>query len=737
MTVKKIITFLLISAIVLSLAYLPVLSEEVPEGFASLEDYYNYLVFGETTTQEEPELHDMKLVAENSKFSMYYYANGADIYLEDKATGKVWGSAVRKEYADIANMSANAVSNLMTVCYTDKSNSLLEVDLTAASTNDFSVTESYGANSVTIDIKMKNTGISFKTVFSLEEDGMKVNIPYDSISENDEFKLVSIKLLPLFGAAKPGEDGYIFYPDGSGAIMNIGNYKKDEPEFYNYSIYCSDKADFDVFDSNTAQDIKSLMLPVFGIKHTSGAVFAEIDSGDTNASLHIGVDNFYQSYFELSYRTYNTVLYEFASKASGEINVVGTKTAKGDRTVYYHIFSGEKNTYSDMAVCYRQKLIDSGVLKDKLDLKTVPLSVELFMGISKSGLIGNSIQKLTTYNGAKDIVNSLYENGVENLDVLLKGWCDGGYDTLPTNPNVSKKLGSRAEFNSLIETVKNKNGNVFLLADLINGNSETGKFNAEKVALRNGLDTVITDSDTNARYWLNPLRYMKSAIANFESLQKDGVAICFDSVGNWLLSDVGETGESSRGEIADAISKSISDADKISGSVAVVGGNFYTLKNADRMFDLTDTDSQYYQTDFSVPFYQMVVHGYKTYSSLAANLSFDYNYQRLKFVETGSVPHFILTENSPNLLQGTSYDDIFSSEYSLWKDTVTNIWKEMNERLGGVWNLTMDSHEYINSTLVKVGYSDGSAVYINYADHSQTVSNIEIKPLDYVLVKGE
>ena len=737
MIVKKIIKLFVISAIVLCVAFLPVFGAEIPEGFDSLEDYYNFLIFGETVTEEEPELHDMKLVAENDKFSMYYYANGADIYLEDKATGKVWGSAVRKEYADVTNMSTNTVSNLMTVCYADNNSSLLEADLTAASTNDFSVTDAYDTNSVTLNISMANTGISFKTVFLLEEDGLKVTIPYDSIVDDGDYKLVSIKLLPLFGAAIPGEDGYIFYPDGSGAIMNMADYKKSEPEFYNYSIYCEDKADFDVFDSNAAQDIKSLMLPVFGIKHTSGAVFAEIESGDTNASLHIAVDNFYQSYFELTYRTYNTVIYEFASKASGELNVVGGRKSEGDRTIYYHLFSGEENTYSDMAVCYRNKLIGTGVLNNKIDLKSVPLSVELFMGISKSGLIGDSLQKLTTYEGAKTIIDSLYESGVQNLDVLLKGWCDGGYDTLPTKPNISNKLGSRSEFNSLIKSVKNKNGNIYLLTDLINANSETGKFNAEKTAFRNGLDTVITDYDTNTRYWLNPLKYMKSSVAEFEALQKDGVALCFDSVGNWLLSDVGETGESNRDEIADVISGSISQAAKSSSGVAVIGGNLYAINVADRVFDLTDTDSQYYQTDFSVPFYQMVVHGYKNYSSLAANLSFDYNYQRLRFVETGSIPHFILTENSPNLLQGTSYDSIFSSEYSSWKDTVIEIWSEMNERLGDIWNLTIDTHEYINNTLVKVGYSDGSLVYINYADYAQTVSDVEVKPLDYVLVKGE
>lgn len=733
MKLRKIIAVAVGMCMLLSAAAFPAFGDEIPEGFSSWEEYYEYLVFGEAVTEETPELKNMQLVGSNDRLNMYYHENGADVYLEDKATGKVWGSAIYKDYIDTNGMSPNAASNLLTVSYSDENDSLLEADVTAASTDDFSVSAEYGDKAVTLAIAMPNTGISFNAVLSLADDGLQVNIPYDSVKDGEKHKLVSIRLLPLLGAAAPGEEGYIFYPDGSGALMNIADYRKSQSAFYNYPIYCTDDADFDVFDSNAAQDIKPMMLPVFGIKHTSGGILAEISSGAENAGLHISSDALYQTYFELFYRTNNTVLYEFASKASGEVNKIGLKRMEGDRTVAYHILEDKKNTYSDMAVLYRNLLTGRGELAKQEETDGVPLSVELFMGIAKSGIVGDTIQALTTYDDATKIVSDLYKKGVKDLDVLLKGWCEGGYDTLPTAAAAESKLGGQSELKKLIEMVERGNGDIYLLADLINADSDTGTFNAEKNALRNGLDSVITD-DESVRYWLNPDIFMDSALDKLLKKQKSG-SVCIAGAGSWLLSDVGTSNETTRAEMVTAIQNGLKKASK-TGSVAVTGGNSYVWRYADRMFELPDNDSQYYQTDRTVPFYQMVVHGYKSYSSLAANLSYDYNYQKLRFVETGSIPHFVITENSPNLLQGTSFDDIFSSEYSDWQETVIDMWSEMNERLSDVWNLTIDSHEYLSDELVRIVYSDSSAVYINYSDSQVETNGVTVPAMDYVLVKG-
>ena len=426
--------------------------------------------------------------------------------------------------------------------------------------------------------------------------------------------------------------------------------------------------------------------------------------------------------------------YSFSSKAKGELNKVSEKLNAGDRTVRYHILSADKNTYSDMALLYRDGLLSRNELNRPEEKGGVPLSVEFFMGISKSGIVGNSIQSLTSYSDAEKIINDLKKNGVEKADFLLKGWCDGGYGTLPTASDAEKKLGGSSALNSLCKSAEGSGYKVYLLADFINADSDTGSFNAQKTALRSALNTTLTD-ETDKKYWLNPSLYLKGAAKKLAESRKSG-AVCLENAGKWLVADVGKAHPSSRQQIADSISSALSAAAKQNGSSAATGGNKFVCSAANRLYDIPDCDSQYYQTTLSVPFWQLVMHSFVDYSSLAVNLSYDFTYQKLRFVETGSIPHFIITENSPNLLQGTDYDGIFTSEYSSLKDTVLSVYKEMNERLGGVWGLTMDRHEYLSKTLVRVSYSNGSAVYINYGSEPVQANGVNVPAMDYCLVKG-
>ena len=733
MKIKRLFAILLCIALVCVTAVVA-FGEDPPEGFSSWEEYYDFLIYGETGSTEVPELHDMNKVAENDRFTMYYYENGADVFLEEKATGKVWGSAVDSEYLDTSSMAAEHSSNLLTVTYADKDSNLSELHFTDANNDDFSSSVSFESDSVILEVSVTEAEIDFTVELSLTEKGLKLNIPFDSVKENGDHTLVSVKVLPTFGAAKPGEKGYIFYPDGSGALINIADYEMSEPAFYQYTYYCEDEKKFSDFDDRESQDIKNLMLPVFGIKHTKGGVFADIVSGDANAKLHISIDKLYKSYFEFVYRTYETVVYAYSKDTQG-VNKVGSAIMKGDRTAEYSILTEKENTYSDMAVMYREDLLSRGELTEKTPSKEIPLSVELFMGISKSGIFGDSVQTLTSFSDAEKITADLYKNGIKNLDIRLLGWSKGGYTTLPTASRAEGKLGGQSALNSLAKFVKNKGGNTYLHTDLINANIKKGEFNTQKHTLRDGLDSPVTDKG-EIRYWLNPAIYMNSALAKLQKAQKSNSAISFAAVGSWLLSDSGESRPVSRAEIIAAEIKALKNAAKAAGTVAVSGGNGYVLSSADRLYDIPDNDSGYFQNDVTVPFYQMVVHSFVDYTSLAANMSYDYNYQKLRFVETGSIPHFIITENSPNLLQGTGYSGIFSSEYSMWKDIITEMYNEMNQRLGSVWGLTMDSHTYLTEDVVKVTYSDGSSVYINYGNAETTAEGVTIPAEDYTLKKG-
>ena len=69
--------------------------------------------------------------------------------------------------------------------------------------------------------------------YRLEEDSLVVTVPTEDVvyplevespdGELVTMPLAAITVLPYFGAAGENEEGYIFVPDGSGAIMMLNN----------------------------------------------------------------------------------------------------------------------------------------------------------------------------------------------------------------------------------------------------------------------------------------------------------------------------------------------------------------------------------------------------------------------------------------------------------------------------------------------------------------------------------
>ena len=70
---------------------------------------------------------------------------------------------------------------------------------------------------------------------------MQVRILYDDIREYGKSKITRIDLLPWFGAGAADEEGYLFIPDGSGALVDFADNTHDAPT-YRMPVYGSDPA---------------------------------------------------------------------------------------------------------------------------------------------------------------------------------------------------------------------------------------------------------------------------------------------------------------------------------------------------------------------------------------------------------------------------------------------------------------------------------------------------------------
>lgn len=140
-----------------------------------------------------------------------------------------------------------------------------------------------------------------------------------------------------------------------------------------------------------------------------------------------------------------------------------------------------------MAAAYRGYLMETGVLKKRAAGDGVPLSVEFFMGIPSNGFFTKKMETLTSFSQAESILGDLRQAGVNRLEVSLSGWCQGGYDMLPTRPKAEGKLGGSSGLSSLAVACAEGGVNLFANMDFLYARDGVGKFNAKKDTIRDRL----------------------------------------------------------------------------------------------------------------------------------------------------------------------------------------------------------------------------------------------------------
>ena len=135
-----------------------------------------------------------------------------------------------------------------------------------------------------------------------------------------------------------------------------------------------------------------------------------------------------------------------------------------------------------------------------------------------------------------------------------------------------------------------------------------------------------------------------------------------------------------------------------------------------------------------VPFLQMVLHGYYPYSDVVpGNLSNDLTETKLRWIEYGYTPTFLLTYKNGDKLKDTDFNLLFSSEYTLWGDDIVEIGREFSEKLASVYYSPMVYHT-VENNVATVKYENGKTVMINYNNTDVTVDGVVIKARDYIII---
>lgn len=183
-----------------------------------------------------------------------------------------------------------------------------------------------------------------------------------------------------------------------------------------------------------------------------------------------------------------------------------------------------------------------------------------------------------------------------------------------------------------------------------------------------------------------------------------------------------------------AAGKSLSDGMKLMLSNPVFDAYAYSSS----LTDIPTQDSGMRILDASIPFMQLVLDGYKTYSGESLNLeSTDIRKQFVQAIETRSALKFTFTYRDSSLLNKTEQENLFAVDYSYWKDSVPEFYTEYENFYESVKGATIESHELYerDDNLRIVTYSNGVKVYINYGDEAAEIEGVSVDALDYQIKK--
>lgn len=596
--------------------------------------------------------------------------------------------------------------------------------------------------------------------YRLENDSFVAEIDPSAVSYNtDGFYLVDVELLPYFGAANTEQDGYIFVPDGSGALIYLNN-GKTTMSAYNSKVYGQDKTLTSMNQwKGDIEDSLAIKLPVFGLKADETAWLAVIEQGDGYADINA----------DISGRTtsYNQVYAGFTYLTGGAISlgdVIGANSFymyskpefAENYTLRYFFLAGEQADYSGMASRYQKYLEEQGALVKQELATAAPFYVEYIGAVDKlESLIGikyRAIVPLTTYTQAAEITKLLTESGVENIKVLYSGWAEGGLEgAAMASPKAESKVAKGgmdlAEYTSLM---KESGITVYPVAEFqyVYENTLWDGYSRQTHAPRYFDRSIIKFGDyltangylyERDRNMISPYYVESMAEQMAEYLAGEGVsAVGLGTVSGNLYSDYDEDSYTDRqlAEIRNAAAAALLK-EKLADGVLAANANAYVLPYVTDVVQIPMDSNHLRLIDEDIPFYSMVLKGYAEYAGEAWNMSDDYRTQLLKSVESGAGVYFRWIYEDNSVLKDSDYDDLYSVNYAVWLEQAVNDWARVNEVYKATANSRITEHEKLAADVYRVTYENGSVVVVNYTDEPVTVSGVTVGARDFALTGKE
>jgi len=572
---------------------------------------------------------------------------------------------------------------------------------------------------------------------------VETRIPQDGLSDaSDSFSPVSLRLFPFFGAETSRQQGYLFIPDGSGALID---FREDRPNTVNYyyeRVYGEDRA---LSFNQDASARLPVQWPVFGIRSEGKAFLAVIAQGAENAALLAAPSRAFNAYnwVTAEYLIRHKYFQPTSTARDKGVYVYSEEEINSERVTRYYLLSGGQPEYPEMAAAFRRYLTEeAGLGRMQREDDPIPLHLTLLGADKTAGFWRDKNLPLTTTEQALEIVKELNALGVDAMNVVYKGWERNGYSRYGARFPVNPAIGGNDGMERFTSYAHGKGYKVLLDAAsyAYNGTGADG-FRRSRDAIRDPGSTVIEATTETGRTaaLVGPTWMRDQIVGDLATAARLGIDGLLFGEGDGMKpdSDFNRSRPVSRVQTIGLQREAITRATETLGTSAAMRGASYA---ADLVGHLEGLDADYSYDMFvsrTVPFVQIALHGLLTYSLEYANLSDDYRRLFLKGIEYGAEPSFLVTyAPTEELLRSSALASMYSTHYEQWQVEIVAMYQRYNEALGATQDAFIANHRRLAEGVYETAYDNGIRIVVNYNDTPYAADGLSVQPGNYTVLGG-
>src|SRR5699024_10176503 len=289
--------------------------------------------------------------------------------------------------------------------------------------------------------------------------------------------------------------------------------------------------------------------------------------------------------------------------------------------------------------------------------------------------------------------------------------------------------------NQLLETYKGKIP-IYLYDDPLRFNPETQNstwFNLVTKLNRRKLVEEVHGQRFDSFNYLNPndsKKLLQNRLKSQSLTEYEGIAI--DGISNHLFSYSVKGKEYGRDQILESYQQMIQKAGE-SKQVLLQNPIQPYWQYANGLTEVPVYSSNYVFQDQSVPFFAIALKGliprYAPYTNFIANQQ-EY---KLKLIEQGVSPSYLLTSENPSELNNTNSSGIYSSQFKNYEKEIVDLYKELEEVNESIGQTLIKDYE-VDGDQVVVSYENGKVLLLNYSEESKNIQGQTVEGYSYKVV---